>query len=45
MFIFSFLCGVGGQPSPLVLRPLIDLLCQPWMIDGDNCGAINGINK
>jgi hypothetical protein len=31
------------EPSPLLLRPFIDLLYQPWMIDGDDCGTNSGI--
>jgi hypothetical protein len=30
------------EPSPLLLWPFIGLLYQPWMIDGDECGAITG---
>jgi hypothetical protein len=29
-------------PSPLLL---IDLLCQPWMTDGDDCETVSGMNK
>jgi hypothetical protein len=41
----SFL-GVGVEPSPLVLRPIIGLLYRPWMIDDDDddCGAVCGMN-
>jgi hypothetical protein len=39
---FFFNHGAGVQPSPLLLRPTIDLLYQPWMIDGDVCRAISG---
>jgi hypothetical protein len=28
------------EQNPLLLRPLIHLLYQPWMINGDYCGAI-----
>jgi hypothetical protein len=36
---------VGVEPSPLLLRPFIGLLYQPWMMtDGDDCGAISGMN-
>jgi hypothetical protein len=31
--------------SPLLRRPFIGLLYQPWMIDGDDCGAISGMNE
>jgi hypothetical protein len=37
--------GAGVEPSPLLLRPFIDLLYQPWMIDGDDCGEISGMNE
>jgi hypothetical protein len=32
------------KPSPLLLRPSIGLLLQPWMVDGDDYGAISGMN-
>jgi hypothetical protein len=35
--------GLGAEPSPLLLRPLSGVLCQPWMIDVDR-GAISGMN-
>jgi hypothetical protein len=28
----------------VLLRPLIGLLYQPWMIDGDDCGEIGIVN-
>jgi hypothetical protein len=37
--------GAGVEPSLLLLRPFIGLLYQPWMIDGDDCGAISGMNE
>jgi hypothetical protein len=44
--IFFYLSiGAGVEPSPLLLRPFIGLLYQPWMIDGDDCGAISVINE
>jgi hypothetical protein len=33
------------EPSPLLLQPLIGLLYQPRMIDGDDCVAISGMNE
>jgi hypothetical protein len=33
------------EPSPLLLRPCIGLLYQPWIIDGDDCGAVSGMNE
>jgi hypothetical protein len=35
----------GGKTSPLLLKPFVGLLYQHWMLDGDNCGAISGMNK
>jgi hypothetical protein len=35
--IFLFLYGAG-------VEPFIGLLYQPWMVDGDDCGAISGMN-
>jgi hypothetical protein len=43
-YYFLFICGAGVEPSPLLLRPFISLLYQPWMID-DDCGAISGMNE
>jgi hypothetical protein len=34
-----------GLLSLLLLRPFIGLLQQPWMIDGDHCGAISGVSE
>jgi hypothetical protein len=42
--MFSFVYGAGVEPSPPLLRPFISLLYQPWMIDGDDCGTISGMN-
>jgi hypothetical protein len=45
-FIISlFIYEAGVEPSPLLLRPFIALLYQPWMIDGDDCGAVSGMNE
>jgi hypothetical protein len=41
--LFFFFAGV--EPSPLLLRPFTGLLYQPWMTDGDDCGAISGMNE
>jgi hypothetical protein len=41
----KFIYGAGFEPSPLLLRPVICLLYQPWMIDGDDCGTISGMNE
>jgi hypothetical protein len=37
--------GAGVEPSPLLLRSFIGLLYQPWVIDGDDYGAISGMNE
>jgi hypothetical protein len=40
---FSFLAEV--EPSPLVMRPFIGFLYQPWIIDDyDDSAAIGGMN-
>jgi hypothetical protein len=41
---FYLSVGAGVEPSPLLLRPFIDLLHQPLMTD-DDCGAIGGVNE
>jgi hypothetical protein len=33
------------ETSPLLLWPIVALLYQPWMIDGDDCGAVGGMNE
>jgi hypothetical protein len=33
------------MPSPLLLRPLTGLLYQLLMTNGDDCGAISGMNE
>jgi hypothetical protein len=45
LFYFLFICKAGVESSPLLLLSLISLIFQPWAIDGDECGAINGINE
>jgi hypothetical protein len=42
---FPLSIGAGVEPSPLLLQPLIGLLRQPWMMDGDDCGAVSGMNE
>jgi hypothetical protein len=32
------------DPSPLLLRPFIGRLYQSWAIEGDDCGAVSGLN-
>jgi hypothetical protein len=43
--MFLFIYGAGVEPSPLLLRPFSVLLYQPWMIDGDDCGAVGEMNE
>jgi hypothetical protein len=47
MFLCQYVCiyGVGMEPSSLLLQPLIDPLYQPWLIDGDDCGAVSVMNE
>jgi hypothetical protein len=33
------------EPSLLLPLPFIGLMYQPWMIDGDDCGAIRGMKE
>jgi hypothetical protein len=40
---FKFISGVGVKWSPLLRRPFIGLLYNPWMIDSDDYGAISGV--
>jgi hypothetical protein len=40
-----FVCGAGVEPSRLLLRPFIGLLYQPLINDGDDCGAVSGVNE
>jgi hypothetical protein len=44
-FSLFFIYGAGVEPSPLLLRPFVGILHQPWMIDGDDCGVISGVNQ
>jgi hypothetical protein len=37
--IFWLIYGAGVEPGPLLLTPFVGLLYQPWVIDGDDCGA------
>jgi hypothetical protein len=41
--LLSFFYVTGLEPSPLLLRPFIGLLYQPWMIDNDDCGTTSGV--
>jgi hypothetical protein len=44
--LYSLLTNLAGvEPSPLLLRPLIGLLYQLWMVDDDSCGASIGMNE
>jgi hypothetical protein len=42
---FLFIYGTGVEPAPILLRSFIGVLYQPWMADGDDCGAISGMNE
>jgi hypothetical protein len=42
---FFVVDGTEVQPSALLLRPFDGPLYQPWMTDGDDCGAISGMNE
>jgi hypothetical protein len=44
-YFFLFIYGAGVEPSRLLLRPLIGLLYQPLLIDGDDYGAVSGMNE
>jgi hypothetical protein len=39
-YSFLFIYGAGMQPRPPFLRPFIGRFYNPWMIYGDDCGAI-----
>jgi hypothetical protein len=41
--ICLFICGAGLDSSSLLLRPFIGLVYQRWTIDGDDCGAVDGM--
>jgi hypothetical protein len=45
LLFLVFVYGAGVEPNPLLLRPFIGLLSQPWMIDGDDCGEISGMDE
>jgi hypothetical protein len=44
-YFYLFIYEAEVEPSPQLLQSFIGLLYQPWMIDGDDCGAIGGINE
>jgi hypothetical protein len=41
---FSFIYAAGVEPGPILLRPFIDPKHQPWVIVGDDCGTVTGMN-
>jgi hypothetical protein len=45
LLLLLFIYVAGVEPSPLLLRPCIGLLYQPWVTDGDVCGAISGMSE
>jgi hypothetical protein len=44
-FFILFISCAAVEPSPLLLMPLSGLLYQPWMTNGNDCGAISGMNE
>jgi hypothetical protein len=45
IIFFSFIYRTGMNSSPLLVLPVPCLLNKPWTIDGDDCGAISGMNE
>jgi hypothetical protein len=45
MVQFFFIYEAGMEPSPLLLRPFIGLLCQLWAIDINDYGAVSEMNE
>jgi hypothetical protein len=45
IFLYNVIFLGEVEPSPLLLTSTIGPLNQSWMIDGDACGAICGMNK
>jgi hypothetical protein len=43
-FSFIYLWGWSGTKSTIIAA-IIGLLYQPWVIDGDDCGAASGMNE
>jgi hypothetical protein len=44
-FTDLFVHRIDDAEPILLLRPFTGPLYQPWMTDGDDCGAIGGINE
>jgi hypothetical protein len=44
VYYFRITCEAVVELSPLLLRTFIDLLVQPWMIECDDFGEVNGMN-
>jgi hypothetical protein len=42
--IFLFMYEDGVEPIPQLLWTFIGQLHKPWVIDGDDCGAVSGMN-
>jgi hypothetical protein len=42
--LFNNFYWPGAQSTFPLLWPFIDLLYQPWVRDGDDCGAISGVD-
>jgi hypothetical protein len=45
LLLLSLLLFNGAGVEPITLQPYIGLLYQPWMIDGDDCSEIGGMNE
>jgi hypothetical protein len=45
IFLYLLIYGAGAEPTPLLLRQFIGLLYQPWVTDGDDHGAVSGMNE
>jgi hypothetical protein len=42
---FFLIYDAGVEPSPLLPLSFTGLVHQPWMIDGDDCGTVSGMNE
>jgi hypothetical protein len=40
-----FISAAGMEGNPLLLRPFVGLLYDPWLIVGDDTSAISGMNE
>jgi hypothetical protein len=44
-YVFIFYISMGQQWNSLLLEASTGLLCQPWKIYGEDCGAISGMKE